>query len=113
MNYLMLVCIPADAEAPSTMPADTKAWTEEMDARGVRVMGQELAAVSTATTVRVREGQVALSDGPYAETRELIAGFDILEAPDLDAALAVAAQHPVAAWGCIEVRPYRTRDRDR
>jgi len=64
MNYLMLVCIPADSEPPLSMRTDTAAWTDEMEARGVRVFGQELAPLTDATTVRVRAGEVALTDGP-------------------------------------------------
>lgn len=107
VRYLLLICAPSDAAVPDTMAQDTRDWVEEMDARGVRTLGQELAPVSDATTVRVRQDEVHLFDGPFAETRELIAGFDLIEAPDLDAALDVAARHPVAAWGSVEVRPYR------
>lgn len=107
MRYLLLICAPADTEVPESMAQDTDAWIDEMDARGVRLLGQELAPVTDATTVRVRQDDVQLFDGPFAETRELIAGFDLIDAPDLDAAVAVASRHPVAAWGAVEVRPYR------
>jgi hypothetical protein len=62
--------------------------------------------VSDATTVRVRDAEVLLSDGPFAESKEQIAGFDIIECADLDEAIEVAAKHPVAAFGSIEVRPF-------
>jgi len=107
MRYMLLICAPADADVPASMAEDTEAWIEEMDARGVRLLGQELAPVTDATTVRVRHDDLQLFDGPFAETRELIAGFDLIEAPHLDAAVAVASRHPVAAWGAVEVRPYR------
>ena len=58
-----------------------------------------------ATTVRVREEEVLLSDGPFAETKEWIAGYDIIECEDLDEAIEVASRHPVARFGSIEVRP--------
>jgi hypothetical protein len=83
------------------------AWAEEMDERGVRVDGSVLAATGEARTVRVRDGQVRTSDGPFAQTSEQINGFDILECGDLDEALAIAAKHPVAAIGFVEVRALR------
>jgi len=106
VQYMLLICVPADTAPPATIGADTEAWVGEMDARGVRVLGQQLAGPSDATTVRVRDDQVLLADGPFAETREFIAGFDLIEAADLDTALDVAARHPVAGWGSVEVRPY-------
>ena len=77
-----------------------------MDGSGVRLMGDQLRPASDATTVRVRDGEVLLADGPFAETKEQIAGFDIIECADLDQALEVAARHPVARFGTIEVRPF-------
>jgi hypothetical protein len=109
MRYLMLVCVDEELVNPESvkdMPRDTIAWVEEMDGRGVRVQGNRLADVPTATTVRVREGEVVLADGPFAETKEYIAGYDILECADLDEAIEVAAKHPVARIGSIEVRPF-------
>jgi hypothetical protein len=72
------------------------------------VDGHQGAAVRGATTVQVRGGEVLIADGPFAETKEQIAGFDILECADLDEAIEVAAKHPVARFGKIEVRPYWT-----
>jgi hypothetical protein len=88
------------------MPAATEAWVKEVDGSGVRLMGHELRPSSDATTVRVRNSEVLLADGPFAETKEQIAGFDIIECADLDQALDVAAKHPVARFGLIEVRPF-------
>jgi hypothetical protein len=84
----------------------TEAWVEEMDGRGVRVQGEQLRPVSDATTVRVRGGELLISDGPFAETKEQIAGFDILDCTDLDEAIEVASKHPVAKFGALEVRPF-------
>lgn len=69
--------------------------------------GSTLQPVATATTVRVREGEVLLSDGPFAETKEQLAGFYLLEARDLDEALQLASRIPPARLGSIEVRPVR------
>jgi hypothetical protein len=75
--------------------------------RGLMLAGNALQPVSTATTVRLREGQVQVTDGPFAETREQLAGFYLIEARDLDQAIEVAAGIPPARVGCIEIRPIR------
>jgi hypothetical protein len=109
MKYLMFVCVDealATPEATKDMGTDTMAWVDEMDGRGVRLQGNRLQELSTATTVRVRSGEVVLADGPFAETKELIAGFDIIDCADLDEAIEVAGKHPVARIGSIEVRPF-------
>ncbi|HYZ81201.1 MAG TPA: YciI family protein [Solirubrobacteraceae bacterium] len=109
MKYLLFVCVDEELVNPESvkdMPRDTIAWVEEMDGRGVRLQGNRLAKLPTATTVRVREGEVVLADGPFAETKEYIAGYDILECADLDEAIEVAGKHPVAKIGAIEVRPF-------
>ncbi len=110
MRYLMLVCVAEDVQLSPAEEAEmdraTQAWIAEMDGRGVRVTGEALRPVSDATTVRRRGGEVLISDGPFAETKEQIAGFDILECTDLDEAIEVAAKHPVARIGTMEVRPF-------
>jgi hypothetical protein len=110
MRYLMLVCpdpcIELSAEQRATIGPEVEAWVEEMDGRGVRVQGQELSSIHDATTIRVRAGELAVADGPFAETKEQIAGFDILECADLDEAMEVAARHPVARFGALELRPF-------
>jgi hypothetical protein len=67
--------------------------------------GSRLRPVSDATTVRVRAGEVLLSDGPFAETKEQMGGFDLIECKDLDEAIEVASKHPGAKFGTIELRP--------
>ena len=78
---------------------------ETMKADGVLRGGEALRGVETATSVRVRGGKVETMDGPFAETREHLGGYYIVEVPDLDAALKYAAQVPAAQYGTIEVRP--------
>ena len=85
---------------------DIETWVAENDAAGRRVTGNVLAEPSAATTVRVRGGEVLLTDGPFAETKEVIVGFDILECADLDEAIAVARAHPMASNGRIELRAF-------
>ena len=110
MKYMMLVCVTegtqlSPEESAQIGPA-TEAWVQEMDGRGIRLEGEQLRPVSDATTVQVRGGELLISDGPFAETKEQIAGFDIIECTDLDQAIEVAAKHPVAKFGSIEVRPF-------
>ncbi|MET7991201.1 YciI family protein [Amycolatopsis sp. NPDC005232] len=109
MRYLMLICGTSHDESkplPSEpMDTATEAWVKEMDGRGVRLMGQRLRPASMATTIRVNDGEVLLTDGPFAETKEQILGFDLLDCENLDEALEVAAKHPSARHGAVEVRP--------
>jgi hypothetical protein len=77
-----------------------------MDASGVRQLGDRLADQDAATTIRIRDGRLLTTDGPYAETKEQIVGFDIVECEDLDQAIETASKHPMATYGLIEVRPF-------
>jgi hypothetical protein len=110
MKYLMLICgdetLDLTEDEGREMAAAGQAWAAEMDQRGVRLQGNRLQPVSDATTVRVRGSEVLIADGPFAETKEQIGGYDLLECADLDEALEVAAKHPVARIGAIEVRPF-------
>jgi hypothetical protein len=116
MKFMMLVCVEdasklEDADEVESSPAEEEdnssfPWLDEMIARGIRLDGDRLRGPSGATTVRVRDGEVLLTDGPFAETKEAIVGYDVIQCADLDEALAVAAKHPVAQSGMIEVRPF-------
>jgi hypothetical protein len=101
----MFVCVDPDAEKYVPEEDNIQDWVDEMDRRKVRILGDRLQGVELATTVRRRNGKVLVSDGPFAETKEWIAGFDLLECTDLDEAVEVAAKHPMARFGRIEVRP--------
>ena len=81
--------------------------TRELEQKGVLVAGEGLYPTPTATTVRVRDGERKVTDGPFAETKEQLAGFYVLECDDLDEAIAYAAKIPGAQTGCVEVRPVR------
>jgi hypothetical protein len=83
------------------------AWLDDLTARGVLRAHEGLWPSRTATTVRVREAQVLLTDGPYIEAKEQIGGFALIEVENLDEAIEVAAGHPACAWGQVEVRPLR------
>lgn len=83
---------------------------DRMRGDGVLLDSQQLEPVATAKAVRRRDGLLRVSDGPFAETKELLAGFNIIEAPDLEAAMRIAEQMPWTQFGCIEVRPVRDMD---
>jgi hypothetical protein len=108
MKYMLMIC---DDESVILSPAEVhalpqiQAWDAEVDARGIRRGGARLRPSSAASTVRVRDGEVLVSDGPFAETKEQIGGFDIIECASIDEAVDIAARHPAAASGAIEVRP--------
>jgi hypothetical protein len=80
-------------------------FTGEIAASGHMVAGEALHPVQTATTVRIRNGRISTTDGPFAETREQLGGFYLIEARDLNDAIQVAARIPSARTGCVEVRP--------
>jgi hypothetical protein len=80
-------------------------YAAEIERRGASLGGARLRPVVDATTVRVRDGETLVSDGPFAETKDFVGGIDIIECADLDDAIAIAAGHPYASWGCVEVRP--------
>jgi len=90
----------------AVMQRELPGWDEEMTARGVRLLGRELDLPETAATVRVRDGETLVTDGPFAETKEFIAGFDLVECADLDEAIEVAAKCPISRFQTIEVRPF-------
>jgi hypothetical protein len=94
----------SEAEQQALMGA-YNAFTEEIQKRGIMQAGEALQPISTATTVRVREGKTLSTDGPFAETKEQLGGFYIIEAENLDDAIELAAKIPDAKGGSIEVRP--------
>ena len=106
MKYLCLVYLePQKLHAV----ADTECFScgERLRADGSLIAAQALQPVDTATTVRVRHGRVAVTDGPFAETKEHLAGFYLVEARDLNDAIQIASKIPPAREGSIEVRPVR------
>jgi hypothetical protein len=102
MKFVLWVCV--DESLPvSAEEADVRPWLAEAHRRGFRLEGHQLRQVSDATTVRAR-GEL-VTDGPFAETKEQIAGYDLIECADLAEAVEIAALHPVARFGSIEIRP--------
>jgi len=117
MQYLLMIYTAADSGEP--MPgtdgwddyiAAYRAMGEEAAKRGVMLGGNALQDTTTATTVRVRGGKVETTDGPFAETREVLGGYYLLDCRDLDEAIEFAAKIPGARYGSVEVRPIMTFD---
>ena len=93
-----------DPEQRAAIPSAVAAWCEEMEARGVRLGGHVLAAPTEARTIRVRDGETEVGEGPLNDQALHIAGFNILECADVDEALEVAAKNPGANFGILELR---------
>jgi hypothetical protein len=106
---MLLIYTPAEGDlSPEEAQAELPRWmeyTEALQAAGAMVAGDALQPVETATTVRVRDGETAVSDGPFAETKEVLGGYYIIDVADLDAALKWAERIPSAPRGSVEVRP--------
>jgi hypothetical protein len=109
MKYMMFVCTDTAPDTDPTPEPDIEAWVADNDAMGRRLDGNVLSPPSAATTVRVRDGELLVSDGPFAETKEVIVGYDLLECADLDEAIEVARAHPMARSGRLELRPFADR----
>ena len=111
MKYLCLVYFEEkiwDAISPAESAALTRealAYDEELTGSGHLLAAEALDSIHTATTVRVRNGKISTTDGPFAETKEVLGGFNLINARDLDEAIQVASKIPLARWGSIEIRP--------
>lgn len=111
MNYMLLIYF--DEVPPTLLPqreqemndAHCLQVAEEIQAQGYYVSAARLHPTSTATSIRIREGKRLITDGPFAETREQLAGYLIIDAENLDHAMEVASRLPPAAYGTIEIRP--------
>ncbi|MEV6492558.1 YciI family protein [Actinoplanes sp. NPDC051633] len=108
MKYTLLIC-DDETVSPSReeLAADPmmQAWEADLASRDALKAGARLRPVADATSVRVRDGETLVSDGPFAETKDFVGGVAIIEAADLDEAIAVAAGHPWAHRGVVEIRP--------
>ena len=114
MKYLMLVCWDAEKMNAQPEPDSTEVeqrgeegfpWLDDLQARGMWMIGDQLAPPRRARSVRVRDGKPLVTDGPFVETKEAVGGFDLIECDSFDEAVEIAAGHPVAEIGTIEVRP--------
>jgi hypothetical protein len=109
VKYLLMLCSDVsgvdDEVFQAAIVAGCEGWTDEMARRGMLLSAMGLRPSTDATTVRVRGADVLLTDGPFAETKDQIGGFTLLECADLDEAIEVTARHPWAKAGQIELRP--------
>ena len=112
MRYLMLICWDAETMNAQTEPdpndsADEESfpWLDDVQARGIWVAGDHLAPPRRARSIRVRDEKPIITDGPFAETKEVVGGFDVIGCESMEEAVEVAAAHPAAQIGTIEVRP--------
>ena len=110
VKYMLLLYSAPDAgPSPETSEGEAEmgrwfAVTDEMEKAGVMLAGEALQPTTTATTLRLRDGETLLTDGPFAETKEILGGYYLIEVPDLDAATEWAAKMPNAPYGSVEVR---------
>ena len=111
MKYACLVYCESDAlgglnaEEKEALDRDSMAYDEKLMAEGHFIAASALQPASTASTIRVRDGKMSMTDGPFAETKEILAGFIFIEAADMDEARRIAAGVPMARHGSVEVRP--------
>ncbi len=110
MTYMLLIYTPnigrdRTDEEWEAMAEPFVAYNEYVKASGYYVDGAPLAELSTATTVRIRDGKRVITDGPFAETKEWLGGYYMLDCPSIDEAIEIAAKCPAAAFGSIELRP--------
>ena len=108
MRYVSIIWA-AGLPAPEDLAViqrELPAWVDDVNARGIRLIGRELDLPDTGVTVRVRDGETLVTDGPFAETKEFVAGFDVDEFADRDEAIGVAASCPISWFQAIEVRPF-------
>jgi hypothetical protein len=111
MRYVLMICTDESADQAlspkeaSASTAEYSVWLEETAKRGVLQGGERLRPTTDATTVRVRDGEVLTSDGPFAETKEQVGGYFVVDCKNLDEAIELAAKIPGAKHGSIEVRP--------
>ncbi len=111
MRYMLLICADESgnaemsAEEMGTMMAEYEKFSNDLGAAGAYVASDRLRPVSTATTIRVRGGEILTTDGPFAETKEQLGGYYLIDVANLDEAIGWARRIPSARYGCVEVRP--------
>jgi hypothetical protein len=106
VEYMLFIATDSEPDALLEQPGEFDTWVKESAGRGIRKVGNRLQPVDDATTVRLRAGEVLVTDGPFAESKDWIVGFDIIECDNLDEAIDYASRHPMARLGRIEIRPF-------
>ena len=108
MTYMLLIYLEENSLSESERDRcyrDSAAFARELDAQGQYLSAAPLHPTSTATSLRVRDGKRVITDGPFAETREQLGGYFIIQAENLDQAIDIAGRIPAGRWGTIEIRP--------
>ena len=108
MQYMLLIYLKEDALSDAEREkcyTESAGFARQLHERGQYVAAAPLHPTSTATSVRIRDGKPMVTDGPFAETREQLGGFFLIEAQDLDEAIGIAARIPAGRWGTVEIRP--------
>jgi hypothetical protein len=108
MQYLMIICHDESFAPTEALVAEISAWDKEMQGRGIRMYGNPLRPPGDAATVRVREGKRVVKNGPFAESKEKMAAYELIECANLKQAIDVASTHPMAKAATVEVRPIWT-----
>jgi len=103
VKYLLLICVDPSIE-PDEAEGEIDAWLERLGER--RLVGEALVSPRRAATVRMRRSERLVTDGPFAETKEFVAGFDVIDVASREEALEIAAAHPVAKFGAVEIREF-------
>jgi hypothetical protein len=103
MKYLLLITVDPSI-TPDEEPGEVDAWLDRLGDR--RLIGNQLQGPSSATTVRVRRRERLVTDGPFAETKEVVVGFDVIDVESREEAVDIAGAHPVAKFGAVEVREF-------
>jgi hypothetical protein len=106
MKYMMFVATDTEPDTSEEALPDVDEWFAGIEGRGKWLIGERLRPVTDATLVRVRDGELMVTDGAFTESKECIAGFDVLECDSLEAAIDIASKHPMARAGRIELRPF-------
>lgn len=106
MEYVLLYSEGTDPQPYDPAADNIGEWVDDLIARGISEYGERLRPGQDATSVRVRDGKVLVTDGPYTEAREWVGGFDVIDCADLDEAIEIASRHPAARSGTAEVRPF-------
>lgn len=106
MEYMFFIATDTEPEPEPIRPGEMEEWLAEGERRGIARDGHRLQPIEDATTVRVRGGQLLVTDGPFTESKEWIDGYDIIDCDNLDEAIDYASRHPMARLGRIEIRPF-------
>jgi hypothetical protein len=106
MQFMMFVCSDSEPDDKPETPGEIGIWVDALEKSGQRLMGDRLRPKADARTVRVRKGKVIVTDGPFTESKEVIVGFDILDCDSMEEAVSIAAKHPMARAGRLELRPF-------